>query len=425
MQKKTVTNIQEKKAVMVVSAGAAKTVRKRSRSRHISETPYTAEELRVISEEISLRAWPVPAVSRLELMEIDPWNVHAYWHIHASDMTKCRSRLAKNGLNAKLVLRFSDVSPKQDLNGLHDQFDIEVTEGSDNWYINLWRDGKHYLAEIGLRTDEGVFEVLSTSNEVITPRAYPSAEFDFYLTDARVPSMPAPATAIIPRISNEHLLRNLFPKRLSSEEAFPWVEQKPPSPLQDELALPALDETEREDGASREFPLLDQREIEKYGALTRKTREEILAGTQFPALDAPPSGSVAPTGVTFDTHSSAIPQVNLPEDAVQLSQAEVLGHAGEGAGIPENRVGGYHSSPVPLEMHLGLSTLSSSSVDSPFSYEARLVIEGTCSPGTHLLFFGERVDLAPDGNFCIQLPLERGPELLEFMCRMCSKQAKG
>jgi hypothetical protein len=110
---------------------------------------------------------------------------------------------------------------------------------------------------------------------------------------------------------------------------------------------------------------------------------------------------------------------------MQLSHAEVLGHTGEGAGVLENRGGGYYSSPVPLEMHLGLSTLTSSAVDSPFSNEAKLVIEGTCPPGTHLLFFGERVDLAPDGNFCIQLPLERGPELLEFMYRVRSKQAKG
>lgn len=424
MQKNTVTSTREKKVVAVAAARATKTAPPKSRSKHFPK-PYTAEELRVISEEISLRAWPVPAASRLELMAIDPWNVYAYWYIHASDMTKCLSRLAGKGLNAKLVLRFSDVSPKQGMNGLHDQFDIEVTEGSDNWYVNLWRDGKHYLAEIGLRTDEGVFEALSTSNEVIMPRAYPSAEFDFYLTDASVPSMPAPATAIIPRISNDHLLRNLFPKRLSSEEVFPWAEQKPYSPLRDELTLPALDETGRENDASREFPLLDQREIEKCGALTRKTRGEILAEPQFPALDAPPAGSVAPTGVTFDTHSSAISQVNFPEDAMRLGQAEVLGYAGEGAGIPENRGGGHYSTPVPLEMYLGLSTQSSSFVDSPFSHEARLVIEGTCPPGTHLLFFGERVDLAPDGNFCIQLPLERGPELLEFMYRMRSKQAEG
>ncbi len=424
MQKKTVTRTQGKKAVAVVSAMAAKAVGKKNRSKHISE-PYTAEELRVISEQISLRAWPVPADSRLELMEIDPWNVHAYWHIHASDMAKCRSRLGEEGVDAKLVLRFSDVSPKHDLNGLHNQFDIEVTEGSDSSYVNLWRDGKHYMAEIGLRTDEGVFEVLSTSNEVITPRAYPSAEFDFYLTDARVPSMPTPATAIIPQISNDHLLRNLFPKRLLPEEEFPWVELKPRTPLQDELELPALGETEHEDGATQVFPLLDQHEIDKYGALTRKTRGEILADTQFPTLDAPPSGSVAPTGVMFDTHSSAIPQADSPEGAMQLNQTEALGHAGEGAGIPENRGSGHHSSPVPLEMYLGLSSLSSSTVDSPFSHEAKLVIEGTCLPGTHLLFFGECVDLAPDGSFCIQLPLERGPELLEFMYRMRNKQAKG
>jgi|GEM_PF-6972112 hypothetical protein len=424
MQKKTVTSTREKKAATVVSARTTKAVRKKSHSKHISG-PYIAEELRVISEEISLRAWPVPTASRLELMEIDPWNVHAYWHIQASDMANCRSKLARKGLNAKLVLRFNDVSPKQDQNGVHDQFDIDVTEGNDNWYVNLWRDGKHYLAEIGLRTEEGIFEVLATSNEVITPHAYPSAEFDFYLADIRAPSMPEPATTIIPRISDDHLLINLFPKRLSLEEAYSRDEQKPSSLLQDELALPALDETERENGASRVFPLLDQREIEKYGALTRKTREEILADTQFPALDAPPSGSVAPTGVTFDTHSSAIPQASLQEGAMQLSHAEVLGHTGEGAGVLENRGGGYYSSPVPLEMHLGLSTLTSSAVDSPFSNEAKLVIEGTCPPGTHLLFFGERVDLAPDGNFCIQLPLERGPELLEFMYRVRSKQAKG
>lgn len=429
MQKKT--SIAERASVTPrgtsTSRDAAPGVRNKSRGRRTA-VPFTAEELRKISEEISLREWPAPTSSRLELMEIDPWNVHAYWHIRASDMARCRARLPRKGVGSRLVLRFYDVSSVLDQNGLHDRFDIEVADDSHHWYVNLWRDGKHYSAEIGLRADDGSFEALATSNQVAIPRAYPSADLDFYLVNVHVPSAPDTDIRSIPRASNDDLLRDLFPQRLLSGGEFPWADQNICTPLNDEVALPELDEVEPEKvGQFNAYPELDRNELENYGTQTSQAKEIFLDGAQLPVLGEPPAGTVAPAGIEFDVQLAAIPKASLAEDGLPLRKAEsgnVPAERPEGPGIDIVREGGRGHRLVALEMCLGHFDSSPSATEDACKIEASLVIEGQCPPGTDLLLFGQEVHLETDGTFSIKQPLDRGPELLEFMYRLSSRKIK-
>lgn len=417
----------ETQHVTPASAGTVKGARKKNH-RGRAHSPFTTEELRKISGEISLRNLPVLIASHLELMAIDPWNIHAYWHIQASELAKCRARFAGNGLSAKLVLRFNDVSPKQGPNSVHDQFDIEVTDDSSSWYVNLWRDGKHYTAEIGLRTDEGIFEALATSNEVVTPRAYPSADLDFYLVEAHTPIMPESATAIIPRGTNDDLLRNLFPQRLLTGGEFPLIELDTFAPDPDALAFPDLDEAERENVEdTRDFPLLDQQELEKYGSLAREAIQQILTDSELPALEEPPAGMVAPSGIEFNTQPFSISMLERPEQALQPDTAappDSIASPPLESRVSGNIKGRHVTSAVALETYVAKFDPSSSSVGNPLTAEASLVFEGTCPPEACLLLFGKQVPIEPDGTFRIKFPLKRGPELLELMYRACRWQDK-
>lgn len=425
MQKKTsrIKSTPKARHLVHASANTVDTGRKSRRER--VHRPFTTEELKRISGEISLRELPALTVSHLELMAIDPWNIHAYWHIQPSELAKCRARFAGNGVHAKLVLRFSDVSPRQGQNSVHEQFDIEVADDSNSWYVNLWRDGKHYTAEIGLKTEDGLFEALAKSNEVVTPRAYPSADLDFYLVDAHTPNMPESASAIIPRVINDDLLSNLFPQRLSPSE-FPLIDQNTFAPVLDEPVFPDLVEPESENvGDIRDFPLLDQQELEQYGSLTRKSIKKILARSRLPALDEPPAGMVAPSDITFDSQPFSISMLEQSAEALQPHTAESpdsVANRPLELRITENKRDKPVTSTVALETYVGKFDLSSSSVDHVLTAEVSLIFEGVCPPEACLLLFGEQVPIAPDGSFRIKLPVERGPELLEFMYRACNRQ---
>jgi len=185
--------------------------------------PFSADELRRISWEISANGLPSVEATRLELMEIDPWNVHAYWHIDVADMAAGRAGLPENARDARLVLRFRDVSPRADGTGADEPFDIEVREDSSNWYVNLWRDAKRYSAEIGLRAADGVFVPLTRSNEVTTPRGGPSPGLDFLQVEVRTLSAPEPAPAGGSTTPDDILLRDLFPQRRPPVDEFPLV----------------------------------------------------------------------------------------------------------------------------------------------------------------------------------------------------------
>lgn len=112
------------------------------------------------------------AASRLVFMVRDPFWIYAYWEIAPDDIQSLKDKLSKEEImEAKIILRMYDVTLVDfDGNNANFYFDIEVGHNSNNWYINLYKDGVSYVGEIGLRIPDGRFFFLARSNFVHTPR---------------------------------------------------------------------------------------------------------------------------------------------------------------------------------------------------------------------------------------------------------------
>jgi hypothetical protein len=116
--------------------------------------------------------------TRLTLMEIDPYKIHAYWEVTPRDQETAMARLGPERASSHWVLRFYDVT-YIDFDGAnaHSSFDqpIDVTAG--NWYVNLWSSEKTYCADIGVLAPSGRFEPACRSNFVCMPRAGESPDY--------------------------------------------------------------------------------------------------------------------------------------------------------------------------------------------------------------------------------------------------------
>ena len=113
--------------------------------------------------------------SRVRLLPVDPYLVHAYWEIVDEDLETLRSQLGSAGAQAKPVLRFYDITCILfDGNNAHGFFDVEIDLGARNWYVHLWSPEKSYCADLGLKIPEGRFLPLLRSNLAQTPPAWPS-----------------------------------------------------------------------------------------------------------------------------------------------------------------------------------------------------------------------------------------------------------
>lgn len=235
--------------------------------------PFSAEELRQISAQIT-EHWFLPVENnRLTLMPVDPWHVHAYWSVSETDIAQARANLSPDEEDAALVLRFTDISPPAagTPTSFTEHFDIEASSTGHTCYIDLQHDAKRYAAELGLRAADGHFVALTRSNEVETPRSSPSPQRDFrrQKVHAQAP-LPAERIASDPE-PNDRLLRDLFPKEVGPYQANAETEPQPQS-------FPERIEanTKRQE-PSRGFPETDS-SVSRHIAL-----EALLAATPFSA----------------------------------------------------------------------------------------------------------------------------------------------
>ncbi len=362
--------------------------------------PFTATELQQIGSEITAQWFRPIEAKRLTLMEIDPWNVHAYWNIAATELAAARARLPGQGRGAALQLRFTDISPRRDGAAPHAQFDIEVPPDSNNWYVSLWRDARHYSAELGLRAADGAFVALVRSNEVVTPRAAPSPEFDFREMEVRAPhpvtSGHPPAESADNDIPvNDFLLRDLFPRRLDPQDDYPLVT----------AAEPAGD-----------FPYIAPAEIAPWHERALHTRSEVvgeaaLALSPLPPLPPVAPGSIAPTDVALAPQPLPIPPASLPEEPDEKVGA---GETASPAAPPADATVAGHPA-VPLEAFLANTMFSPGHGSFPVNATAHVLIAGQAAPATPLTLLGKPVALQADGSFDVRLPLPRGPELAALL----------
>jgi len=316
--------------------------------------PFTAEELQQISAEIADNWFRPDPANHLTLLEVDPWNVHAYWHVSPVDIAATRKQLAAGSGDPALILRFIDLSPQVPGYAPHPPFDVEVHPASEHHYLHVWRDARRYSAELGLRSGDGSFAALARSNEIFTPPAGPSPERDYRI--ARVSPPPpavthAPVEAGMGHPAIDHLLSELMP------------------PI-DVVAGADLSAEWRDDLADA----------------AGQNAEATLPS--LPALPPVPPEMVAPA-----CHGWLCEKVGAggtaSMSAPSLSLEAWLGAAGgsSGNGMPAIRA----------------------SID--------LRIAGQVSPGTRLTLFGEAVPVQEEGGFQLSLTLTPGPDLLACLYR--------
>ncbi len=428
----------------------------RTRATRKGVRPFSADELQQIGKDIAAQWFRPVEASCLTLMEIDPWNVHAYWNIAAADLAAARARLPAQGRDAVLVLRFTDISPQLDGATPHDQFDIEVQQESHNWYVNLWRDAWHYSAELGLRAADGGFTPLLRSNEVSAPRAGPSRELDFRELEVRSPSHAESLRTAGESGVTDLLLRELFPKQLQPHDDYPLVAAgvEDSAVALDEPEFPNLNE-EADDAdladllqqlaadaevsgsssgfAARErsgnFPFIAAAEIAPYHDLARQTKRQVLARAPLPLPPLPPimQDAVAPTDVELSPQPLPIP-IPIPPTTEDNDMAvggivdTPLGATGSDSAVVTDTLSptakGNVSTvrtPVALEAVLAGTVFSSGQGDAPALAAANVIIEGQAAPDTPLMLFGKRVKLRDNGSFKLRLPLQRGPELVALL----------
>jgi hypothetical protein len=115
--------------------------------------------------------------SRVVLMPVNPFRVHAYWEVTPDDRSKAEQQLAGHEEahgDMTWVLRFCDVTGgDSDGSNAHGHFDVSIDPSARNRYVDLWSAEKDYFVELGLQSQSG-FVAMCRSRPVHVPRADPS-----------------------------------------------------------------------------------------------------------------------------------------------------------------------------------------------------------------------------------------------------------
>jgi hypothetical protein len=161
---------QRMKQAELVAALSARRKPRRSRTPHVAAQP----PIQQLTE--------LPAhygYTRLIMMEIDPYQVHAFWEVTERDQEEAVARLGADNDVIHWVLRFYDVTRS---NAQETTFkscmDVQVDLVPGNWYVNPPAHDRSYYAELGPLSADGRFEAICRSNIVHIPRAKPSAIYE-------------------------------------------------------------------------------------------------------------------------------------------------------------------------------------------------------------------------------------------------------
>ena len=106
-------------------------------------------------------------VTRLRLMELDPYHIHAFWEVTPQDRQVAIKKAKSGKVAPAWALRFHDM-------GDGSSFDIPIDLAAGNWYVDLWAADKTYEAELGLLAVNGRFISVCRSNIARTPTAAPA-----------------------------------------------------------------------------------------------------------------------------------------------------------------------------------------------------------------------------------------------------------
>jgi len=116
--------------------------------------------------------------TRLTLMEIDPYRIHAYWEVTPHDHEAALTQLGPERATAQWVLRFYDVTYIDfDGTNAHSSFNHPIDLATGSWYVKLWSSEKTYCTELGAVAPSGRFVPACRSNFVHLPRGEASPDY--------------------------------------------------------------------------------------------------------------------------------------------------------------------------------------------------------------------------------------------------------
>jgi hypothetical protein len=108
--------------------------------------------------------------NKVVLMARDPYWCYAFWDISGRLLEEKKKTIDPAWGNMRLCLRMHDVTGIDFAGGNSNKSqDIYIYDPVGNWYINIWSPARSYLAEAGIKTDDGHFIVLARSNVAAAP----------------------------------------------------------------------------------------------------------------------------------------------------------------------------------------------------------------------------------------------------------------
>ncbi len=102
---------------------------------------------------------------RLVIMARDPRWIYAYWEVARERHQEVFKKHMSEWGVSRPVLRVYDLTERSPS---HRQFDIQLSDEADNWYVRVDRPDHRYVAELG-RVFSGHFVALVRSNEITLP----------------------------------------------------------------------------------------------------------------------------------------------------------------------------------------------------------------------------------------------------------------
>ncbi len=107
--------------------------------------------------------------NKLVLMVRDPWWLYAYWEVTPEREREVLDFVKESGFSIETkVLRVYELADKE-WTGTSTFFDIGIGF-ANNWYVDVGKPDRHWIAELGFRAQGGRFFALIRSNIVRTPR---------------------------------------------------------------------------------------------------------------------------------------------------------------------------------------------------------------------------------------------------------------
>lgn len=415
------------------------------KSRSTDAVPAAGDDhLRTTLEQVSREQALPSSGNELILLEIDPHRAHVCWNIDPDQ--------AQPG--QPLVLRVFDVTESGDAGAASQAFDVEVQGLQGRWYLDLWRDNRTFVTQLGYRQADGSLAVLAQSNAVSTPPAepaepvaagghtdpngkplhtdWPGDRVDVAPTETpaasvaeAVPAEPAPVAPMVvePPVT---LLDPEFPLTdWAARSAEPSVASAPEEPARAPASVvpAALVDAAGSDDASVEMSADVQPAVLAAGDAAVAFDDDVMSGpaAAFPDAEALASAVQENRGA-IDAFYEAM---ETRAEAAGVPASESTGSAPVHPPAPVQeaaRTEPAAGTPAPLEQVLGLSSLEHPGRDVLLEVNAELHIYGRSKPNTELTLYGQIVKTRPDGSFSVRRPLPHGAVILPLLY---TKQGNG